>query len=82
MARRNERAQERHILELAKEEHRKIYGEDTELNRVKLRKLKKQVKMKIQVGQLKKKHNIVWEWGENNLVKKMSQLDCQMDVLI
>ena len=58
MARRDERVRERQILELAKEQHRRLYGNFAELNRVKIRKFKKDIRMQIEIGELKEKHHI------------------------
>ena len=69
MARRDERVQERQILELAKDQHRRLYGDFAELNRVKIRKFKKDIRMQIEIGQLRERHNItdISESNENDL---------------
>jgi hypothetical protein len=40
--RRGEREFERQLLKLAKERHKKVYGDHTPINRVKIRKFKKE----------------------------------------
>jgi hypothetical protein len=45
--RRDERAFERHLLFLAKQKHSALYGKDAPLNRVKIRKFKKELKRQL-----------------------------------
>ena len=44
MKRRDERTFDRKLLELAKERHTSVYGQEVELNRVKIRRFKKEIK--------------------------------------
>mmetsp|Transcript_25880 Transcript_25880/g.25150 ORF Transcript_25880/g.25150 Transcript_25880/m.25150 type:complete len:105 (+) Transcript_25880:206-520(+) len=47
LKRREERTQERKILKLAKEKFFKLYGKNKELDRVKIRRYKKEIKKKL-----------------------------------
>ena len=49
--RRQERTFDRELLRLAKIEHEKEFGKDAELNRVKIRKFKRNLKAKITKGE-------------------------------
>ena len=53
MRRREERTFDRKLLELAKNEHVKQFGPDAELNRVKIRRFKKELRTKFEAGKLK-----------------------------
>lgn len=53
MKRRDERAFDRKLLELAKEQHQKVYGIFVALNRVKIRRFKKEIRKRFETGELK-----------------------------
>jgi hypothetical protein len=53
MKRREERTFDRKLLELAKNEHIKQFGAKAELNRVKIRRFKKELRIRFEAGKLK-----------------------------
>ena len=53
MERRQERTFDRKLLELAKEKHFKLYGASADLNRVKIRRFKKELRRQFEGGKLK-----------------------------
>ena len=53
MQRREERTFDRKLLELAKNEHIKQFGKEAELNRVKIRRFKKELRVKFETGKIK-----------------------------
>jgi len=53
MERRQERTFDRKLLELAKEKHIKLYGASADLNRVKIRRFKKELRRQFEDGKLK-----------------------------
>ena len=53
MERRHERTFDRKLLELAKEKHVKLYGASADLNRVKIRRFKKELRRQFEGGKLK-----------------------------
>jgi hypothetical protein len=53
MKRREERTFDRKLLELAKDEHIKQFGRSAEINRVKIRRFKKELRAKFEQGKLR-----------------------------
>lgn len=53
MERRLERTFDRKLLELAKEKHYKLYGVNADLNRVKIRRFKKELRRQFEGGKIK-----------------------------
>ena len=52
MKRRGERGFDRKLLELAKDQHTELFGANTELNRVKIRRFKKELRRQWEEGTL------------------------------
>ena len=52
MIRRQERTFDRKLLELAKNKHMEVYGDDQPINRVKIRRFKKELRKQWQDGTL------------------------------